>query len=111
MELFDREADPLVNLLPMDGIVNYYGKVVSADEANVYLRGLLEGVEWRPDEAIIYGKRVVTKREVAWYGDEAYAYTYSKTTKHALSWTKELRELKRLVEEKSGEKFNSCLLN
>ncbi len=34
-----------------------------------------------------------------------------KTTKQALSWTKELLELKNLCEQKSGETYNSCLLN
>ena len=34
-----------------------------------------------------------------------------KTTKSALPWTKELLELKEIIENKTGEKFNSCLLN
>jgi alkylated DNA repair dioxygenase AlkB len=38
-------------------------------------------------------------------------YTYSNTTKRALAWTKELSELKQIVEEYAGIKFNSCLLN
>ena len=40
-------------------------------------------------------------------------YTYSNTTKQALAWTKELSELKQIVEELAagGIKFNSCLLN
>jgi alkylated DNA repair dioxygenase AlkB len=37
--------------------------------------------------------------------------TYSGTTKVALPWTKELRAFKRLVEEKAGCSFNSCLCN
>jgi alkylated DNA repair dioxygenase AlkB len=38
-------------------------------------------------------------------------YTYSNTTKQALAWTKELSELKQIVEELARIKFNSCLLN
>jgi alkylated DNA repair dioxygenase AlkB len=38
-------------------------------------------------------------------------YTYSNTTKQALAWTKELSELKQIVEQLAGTKFNSCLLN
>jgi alkylated DNA repair dioxygenase AlkB len=49
--------------------------------------------------------------KVAWYGDSEYLYTYSNTTKQALAWTKELSELKQIVEELAGIKFNSCLLN
>ena len=54
---------------------------------------------------------IITKRKVAWYGDKPFKYTYSKTTKSALPWTKELLELKEIIENQIGEKFNSCLLN
>ncbi|WP_317236049.1 alpha-ketoglutarate-dependent dioxygenase AlkB [Niabella hibiscisoli] len=53
----------------------------------------------------------MTKRKVAWYGNKPYEYTYSNTTKQALPWTKELIELKALIEKQTGETFNSCLLN
>lgn len=99
------------NLLPGDGIVNYYGKVLQANTANAYLNCFLRTIEWKNDEAIIFGRHFVTKRKAAWYGDSDYRYTYSNTTKQALGWTKELLEIKRLTEELSLSRFNSCLLN
>lgn len=111
MELFDFPSDPSINLLPGDGIVNYYGKLMSASEANAMAQALLDRIEWRNDEAVIYGKRIITKRKVAWYGEEAFSYTYSNTTKTALPWTPELLFLKNLAEKHSGETYNSCLLN
>jgi alkylated DNA repair dioxygenase AlkB len=111
MELFDFPSDPTVNLLPGEGIVNYYGKLMSASEANAMAQALLDRIEWRNDEAVIYGKRIITKRKVAWYGEEAFSYTYSNTTKTALPWTPELLFLKNLAEKHSGETYNSCLLN
>ena len=111
MELFDFPSDPSINLLPGDGIVNYYGKLMSASEANAMAQALLDRIEWRNDEAVIYGKRIITKRKVAWYGEEAFSYTYSNTTKTALPWTPELIFLKNLAEKHSGETYNSCLLN
>ncbi len=99
------------NLLPSDGIVNYYGKVMTLDKADYYFENLLKSIEWRNDEAIIYGKHYITKRKVAWYGDKPYEYQYSNVTKRALAWTPELLELKKLCETLSGETFNSCLLN
>lgn len=111
MNLFGNLADPKMNLLPQDGTVNYYGTILDQDEADDFYQKLLEGIEWKNDEAIIFGKKIITKRKVAWYGDEGFEYTYSKTTKTAFPWTEELLSLKRLVEEKTGEKFNSCLLN
>jgi len=111
MELFDFPSDPSVNLLPGEGIVNYYGKLMSASEANAMAQALLDRIEWRNDEAVIYGKRIITKRKVAWYGEEPFSYTYSNTTKTALPWTPELLFLKNLAEKHSGETYNSCLLN
>ncbi|MFT4755075.1 MAG: alkylated DNA repair dioxygenase AlkB [Salibacteraceae bacterium] len=111
MELFDRKFDPRSNLLPKDGTVHYFGKVLSSENADYYLKTLLHTIKWKSDEAVIYGKRVITKRKVAWYGDFPFDYTYSNTTKYALPWAKPLLELKELVEERTGEKFNSCLLN
>lgn len=111
MDLFSTELDENRNLLPKDGIVNYYGKLFSYKTSNHYLDSLLNTIAWKNDEAIIFGKLIITKRKVAWYGDSGFEYTYSNTTKKALPWTKELLELKAIAEEKTGEKFNSCLLN
>ena len=108
MDLFSNES---TNLLPKDGVVNYYGKLLSATKANHYLNTLLSNIEWKNDEAIIYGRLIITKRKVAWYGDVAFEYKYSNITKTALPWTKELLELKTIVEEKTNETYNSCLLN
>ena len=99
------------NLLHKDGTVNYYRKVLTPNEANRYFDLLLQNILWENDEAVIFGKHIVTKRKVAWYGDSDYLYTYSNTTKQALAWTKELSYLKQIVEELAGSKFNSCLLN
>ncbi|HLP39487.1 alpha-ketoglutarate-dependent dioxygenase AlkB family protein [Lacibacter sp.] len=111
MDLFSNEKEGLKNLLPKDGIVNYYGKIMSVDKANQYYNCLLNTIEWKNDQAFIYGKMILTKRKVAWYGDSAFQYSYSNTTKQALPWTSELLALKSIIEEKTKETFNSCLLN
>ena len=111
MDLFSTGFDTNVNLLPKDGTVNYYGKVFSHQDANHFLECLLSKIAWKNDEAIIFGKRIITKREVAWYGDQDFEYTYSNTTKRALPWTRELIELKTITENNTCETFNSCLLN
>ncbi|RIV42242.1 alpha-ketoglutarate-dependent dioxygenase AlkB family protein [Flagellimonas pelagia] len=111
MDLFSNEVDHNHNWLPSDGIVNYYGTIMDLDEANAYYQKLMETIAWENDVAVIFGKRIVTKRKVAWYGDQPFDYTYSNNTKKALPWTKELLELKKLSEKLTGEVFNSCLLN
>jgi alkylated DNA repair dioxygenase AlkB len=109
MDLFNQHV--ISNLLPHDGVVNYYGKIMSHEKAQHYLDKMLNTIVWKNDEAIIFGKHFITKRKVAWYGDSNYSYTYSNTTKQALIWTPELLELKKRVEEVSATSFNSCLLN
>jgi alkylated DNA repair dioxygenase AlkB len=101
----------IVQVLNRDGRVDYYGKITTNMEANLYFEILLQNIVWKNDEAIILGKHIITKRKTAWYGDSDYLYTYSNTTRRALPWTSELRDLKQLVEKLTETKFNSCLLN
>ncbi len=109
MNLFDQ--DERRNLLPYDGEVIYYGRILTPAVANAYLDELTRSVNWKNDEMVIYGKHFITQRKAAWYGDQNYSYTYSGTTKQASLWTAELREIKTLVEKHCGSIFNSCLLN
>lgn len=111
MELFAKEWDKGKNWLPYDGVVQYYGAVLPLAEANRYFNLLMDKIEWRNDEAIIMGKKIITKRKVAWYGEKPFEYTYSRVSKYALPWTEELLALKQLAETESGETYNSCLLN
>jgi len=110
MDLFNSNPRSM-NLLPEGGEVYYYGKIMSAVEADHYYTHLLEGVAWQNDEAFIMGKHIITKRKVAWYGDQPYEYTYSNASKSAHLWTEELLQLKQICEQHSGKNFNSCLLN
>lgn len=109
MDLFNN--DPNQNLLPYGGVVSYFGKIFDYQKANHFFELMMKTVEWKNDEAVIFGKHIVTKRKVAWYGDFPFEYTYSNKTKTALPWTQELLELKAIIETQTGETFNSCLLN
>jgi len=111
MNLFDNTPTKSTNLLPYDGEVFYYGSIFPLEQSNLIMNKLLQSIEWKNDEAIIFGKHITTKRKVAWYGDYRYSYAYSKTTKDALPWTKDLIEIKSHVEKILQRKFNSCLLN
>ena len=108
MDLFQPSG---TNLLPCDGTVIYHGRILPEQDADRYRDALLATVPWRNDATVIFGKHIVTARKVAWYADSDLSYTYSGTTKQALRWTKELLELKALVEAPSEASFNSCLLN
>ena len=107
MDLFNTS----LNILPLDGIADYYGPVFNAEQCRFYFDYLMNDIAWKHDEAVIFGKKITTDRKAAWYGDKPFSYTYSQTTKEALPWTTELLQLKSLVEEKSSATYNSCLLN
>lgn len=109
MDLFG--FDNQLNLLPQDGEVYYFGKLIDDDKAQALMSELTKSIKWQHDELIIYGKHITTKRKAAWYGDSPFRYTYSNTTKTALPWIPVLLELKILVEQQSQSTFNSCLLN
>lgn len=103
-----REAE---NLLPRDGTVRYFGPVVDPEEARKYEIALSSRVPWRRDEVVMFGRRIVTAREIAWFGDPGMDYRYSGATRRPLAWIPELLELKGRVEAWTGATFNSCLLN
>lgn len=109
MSLFP--PNPTDNLLPFDGTVHYYGKVFSLQESNWYYNTLLTEIDWRNDEAIIFGKHITTARKVAWYADSIIPYTYSNFTKTALTWSPALLILKNIAEKLTNTTYNSCLLN
>ena len=111
MSLLNGLSQPPINLLPKDGVAEYYGPILPIEKADIYFDSLLRNIEWQRDKVVLFGKTIETQRKVAWYGDQHYDYTYSNTTKQARPWALELQQLKRIVEHQSGESFNSCLLN
>ena len=109
MDLFNN--NPNQNLLPFDGEVFLSQNVLNVAEIDFFYHTLLNAYFWKQDELIIFGKQITTSRKVAWFGDFNYKYSYSKITKTAKLWTPELQSLKKLIELKTEESFNSCLLN
>ena len=110
MDLFTQNNDKTLNILPFDGTVNYYGRIFDQQSPRYYQK-LMDSIQWQPDEIIMFGKLIVTKRKVAWYAEKELDYTYAKKTKKAVLFTPELLEIKTVVERISNETFNSCLLN
>ncbi|SDX67479.1 Alkylated DNA repair dioxygenase AlkB [Lutibacter oricola] len=109
MDLFN--TDIFQNRLPFDGEVINYGLVLNTKQCQQYLEYFLNANFWKQDELIMFGKHITTSRKIAWFGDANFEYFYSGTKKIALEWTPEILELKQLVQEKTGAKFNSCLIN
>lgn len=99
------------NLLPKEGTVNYYGKIFTEEQSEIYYVKLLNEINWQHDVVKIFGKEITTKRKVTFLGDEGISYKYSGKNKIAENWLKFILEIKSTVEQISGEKFNACLLN
>ncbi len=110
MDLFSPGA-PTTNLLPRDGEAFYHGPVISGSDTERYFQRLSETIDWQHDEVVLFGRRIVTARQVAWHGDQDFAYTYSGNTRLAQPWTTELLELRDRVRSILAEPFDACLLN
>ncbi len=110
MNLFN-QSSKLVNLLPKEGTVNYYGYIFSQKQADTHYKSLLNTIAWKNDRVIIFGKLIITSRKTAWYGTKPFEYKYSHITKTALPFTPELLKIKQTIEQKTRETYNSCLLN
>jgi alkylated DNA repair dioxygenase AlkB len=73
------------------------------------LARLIHETPWRAESVVVYGKRYLQPRLTAWYGEASY--TYSGLTLDPLPLTPLLEQLRRTVEEVTGHRYNSVLLN
>jgi alkylated DNA repair dioxygenase AlkB len=98
-------------LIPQPCLTKYSSSFLSVKESQILYEYFLNNIIWANDEAVIYGKRIITKREIAWFADSNFNYNYSGTNRIAQQWDKKVLEIKDGLEQQTGEKFNSCLLN
>ena len=54
-------------------IPNFFGK----GESDVYLKTLLEEIQWKQESMNMYGKMLDFPRLTAWYGDNDKPYSFS----------------------------------
>lgn len=101
-------------LIAEGGILDYDPSFLSEQEASQYFSILKEKIAWEQKEYTNYktGAKVGQPRLTAWFADDqSMAYNYSGVTQLVQAWTPELQELRQRVEEATGEKYNSVLLN
>jgi alkylated DNA repair dioxygenase AlkB len=99
------------NLLPCDGLVNYYPFTFSTEEIKTYFSYLSTEIPWQQDVVKLFGKTYITDRKVAWYAEKPFIYRYSGQSKTALPFSPTLIEIKSRVEKITGAEYNACLLN
>lgn len=102
---------PLKSLALPDAEIYYVEQLALADTPEAIMLRLIDGVDWRAEKIVVWGKTYLQPRLTAWYGDVGITYTYSGIRLVARPWTDTLRDLKQQVEEIAGAQFNSVLLN
>lgn len=100
-----------IERLTCDPSLMDYGPLFEPPEATRISERLLEEIPWRHDTAYLYGRHIVTKRQVAWFADGDFNYNYSNTARRPLPWTLLLLDLKAHVSAACGYNYNSVLLN
>jgi len=99
------------NLLPHDGSAHYFDCVFDKNEANHWLTRIQGEAPWKHEQIMMFGKSVFQPRLSCWMGDRGMSYRYSGKQFQPQAWTAGMIVLKKEVEEKFGQTFNSALLN
>lgn len=101
----------MCNLLPYDGEAYYTQDFLVENEIEQLFHILEDGVHWKHDEIMLFGKKIITKRKVAFVGDDKISYKYSNSTKQSEPWSEALIKIKLKIEAFCKTTFNACLLN
>ncbi len=94
-----------------DATLRFEPNFLSPTEADRLYEVLRESVPWRHDEIRIFGKTYPQPRLTALFADNGRSYSYSGITMEPAPFTQELKSLKAQVEQRSGHRFTTCLLN
>jgi alkylated DNA repair dioxygenase AlkB len=97
------------NLLPQDGEVYLVEKALCPAEADQALERLIDRIDWRQEQASLFGRNIPLPRLTAWYGD--HGYSYSGIDHAPATFTRDVLALKRSIERLTGTRFNSVLIN
>lgn len=109
MTLFDSGTAERRELLPIDGSMMYTPCFLSPNVSDELLVGLLDEVPWQARSITVYGRTVMQPRLACWFGD--VSYSYSGITLEPRSWSSRLAQVKTMVEDATGHRFNSVLVN
>ena len=102
------EAGP-ANLLPVNGEAFLVGHALPPGAADRAFADLLNEIDWRQEQAQLFGRRIALPRLTAWYG--THGYGYSGIRHQPAPMTPLLLDLKSRMDELAGERFDSVLIN
>lgn len=108
MSLFNSEKLELQ--LPNAELI-YYPEYFGIEEADQYFNELLQQTNWQQDDIKVFGITYQQPRLTALYGDSGKPYSYSNITMYPEIFTPLLKKIKSKIEQESGHRFNTVLLN
>lgn len=94
-----------------DAELEYHARFLEPDAAALLYQQLLDQTDWQQDTIRVYGKQHLTPRLTSWVGEPWMRYRYSQHTMQATPWSNRLTALRQHIEQATGERFNSVLLN
>lgn len=94
-----------------DADIEYQADYLQIDPAWELFHSLLVQTQWRQERISLYGKTHKVPRLSCWMGDAGLAYGYSNMRMQAVPWSKELKELQQSLQNDTGHRFNSVLIN
>ncbi|MYN05772.1 alpha-ketoglutarate-dependent dioxygenase AlkB family protein [Pseudoduganella aquatica] len=111
MDLFSEHSGVLDAITIEDGELYFMPRLPlpSQQDGAAVLERLLAETAWRAEAITLWGKQMLQPRLSAWYGDARYRY--SGMTLEPQPFTPLQLEIKQAVEQASGQRFNSVLLN
>lgn len=95
----------------VDADLKFLRSFYSPSRADHYFRTLISDTPWRQEPIKVWGKVYLQPRLTSWYGDVGSGYSYSGIKLEPLAWTPTLMEIKAEVEQITGNRFNSVLIN
>jgi len=109
--LFAEKNNDFEPIKIQNGEYIYVPYFFDSSKADHYFQKIINEIDWKQEEMIMYGKRLKFPRLTAWYGDNDKPYSFSGITLNPKPWTSELIEIKKKIETKCNVVFNSALLN
>lgn len=104
------EREPLVQTIARPGLrLRHWPRWLA--EPVRWQQRLEAEVPWRQEQITLWGRTYPLPRLTCWMGDPGCSYTYSGVRNVVVPWTAAVQELRHLVEEQVGWRFNSLLLN
>jgi alkylated DNA repair dioxygenase AlkB len=94
-----------------DAIIEYYSNFFHTSRADELFEQLKNEIPWQQDDITVFGKTYPQPRLTALFGNEGKPYAYSNIIMQPNAWTPLLVFIKEEVEQVSGEKFTTVLLN